>query len=106
MSMKENGTGATEQRLIDANALKEQIIKEIHHYWNNGDGGYYLAEDVIPDIDNAHTVDAVEVVRCKACQHWQKRHETRGICLKHIAIVTFTTPDFYCACGERRTDHV
>jgi hypothetical protein len=49
-------------------------------------------------------VDAVEVVRCKSCQHWQKRHETRGICLKHNAIVTFTTPDFYCACGGRRTD--
>ena len=52
---------ATEQRLIDANALKEQIIKEIHYYWNEGNGGYYLAEDVIPDIENAPTVDAVPV---------------------------------------------
>lgn len=46
-------------RLIDANALKESVMKEIRHYWNEGDGGYYLAEDVIPDIDNAPTVDAV-----------------------------------------------
>ena len=52
---------ATEQRLIDANKLKEQIIKEIHYYWNNENGGYYLAEDVIPDIEDAPTVDAVEV---------------------------------------------
>ena len=52
---------ATEKRLIDANALKEQIAKEIHTYWTNGTGGYYIAEDVIPDIDNAPTVDAVEV---------------------------------------------
>lgn len=56
-----------EKRLIDANALKEQIINEIHHYWLNGDGGYYLAEDVIPDIDNAPTVDAVEI---KVLESW------------------------------------
>ena len=47
------------RRLIDANALKESVMKEIRHYWNEGEGGYYLAEDVIPDIDNAPTVDAV-----------------------------------------------
>lgn len=49
-------------RLIDADALKVQVMAEIRHYWNNGEGGYYLAEDVIPDIDNAPTVDAVPVV--------------------------------------------
>lgn len=53
---------ANEKRLINANALKESVMKEIRHYWNEGEGGYYLAEDVIPDIDNAPTVDAVEVV--------------------------------------------
>ena len=53
---------ANEKRLIDANALKEQIAKEIHTYWTNGTGGYCLAEDAIADIDNAPTVDAVEVV--------------------------------------------
>lgn len=51
---------ANEKRLIDANALKESIMKEIRHYWNEGEGGYYLAEDVIPDIDNAPTVDALK----------------------------------------------
>ena len=53
---------ANEKRLIDANALRNQVMNEIRHYWNCGEGGYYLAEDVIPDIDNAPTVDAVEVV--------------------------------------------
>jgi hypothetical protein len=53
---------ANEKRLIDANALKGSVMKEIRHYWNEGEGGYYLAEDVIPDIDLAPTVDAVEVV--------------------------------------------
>ena len=83
---------ATEKRLIDANALKEQIIKEIHYYWNEGNGGYYLAEDVIPDIDNAPTVDAVEVVHAEwldirfdsmwrsmlaTCSHCKVRGEVR-----------------------------
>ena len=53
------------KRLIDANALKEQIAKEIHTYWTNGTGGYCLAEDAIADIDNAPTVDAVEVVHAR-----------------------------------------
>jgi hypothetical protein len=61
---------ATEKRLIDANALKGSVMKEIRHYWNEGEGGYYLAEDVIPDIDLAPTVDAVEVVHGR----WEKAH--------------------------------
>ena len=47
--------------------------------------------------------DAMDkLVRCKDCKHWNKRYETKGICLKHNSIVTFTSPEFYCACGERR----
>ena len=87
---------ATEQRLIDANAYPCQTCEVSHCYQNCNKFTKWFES----------TVDAAEVVRCKACQHWQKRHETRGICLKQNAIVTFTTPDFYCACGERRTDHV
>ena len=64
-----------EKRLIDANALKEQIENEIHTYWTNDTGGYCLAEDVIPDIDNAPTVDAVEVVHGR----WEKASETMPI---------------------------
>jgi hypothetical protein len=79
-----------EKRLIDANALKEQIIKEIHCYWNNGDGGYYLAEDVIPDIEDAPTVDAVEVVRCRDCIYRHTRHNCHG-----------RKMDFFCADGKR-----
>lgn len=97
MSMKENGTGQTEQRLIDANELENHRFPTQESLY---DSGWNDAIDAI--MENSPTVDAVEVVRCKACQHWQKRHETRGICLNHNAIVTFTTPDFYCACGERK----
>lgn len=87
-----------EKRLIDANALKESVMKEIRHYWNEGEGGYYLAEDVIPDIDNAPTVDAVEVVRCRDCKHVQK-DELFGTLWCNGTIVK---GDYFCASGERK----
>ena len=31
--------------------LKEKIHESVYQYWNKGDGGYYLAEDVDDDID-------------------------------------------------------
>lgn len=45
---------ATEERLIDANALKESI--ESMAYWSS-----YHPEDVMEYIDNAPTVDAVPI---------------------------------------------
>ena len=91
-----------EKRLIDANALKEQIAKEIHTYWTNGTGGYYIAEDVIPDIDNAPTVDAVEVVRCKNCKCSEDGYICNGTGFMIPPHPTY--PEWFCSCGERRTD--
>ena len=101
---------ATEKRLIDANALKESVMKEIRHYWNEGEGGYYLAEDVIPDIDLAPAVDAVEVVRCKECKSWEQYNACDGSkphrCMNLNAIFHMrTAPDDFCSHGERRTDN-
>ena len=50
-----------EKRLIDANALKEKAEPEEV----TGEGIVY-----VQDIDEAPTVDAVEVVRCKDCKHF------------------------------------
>ena len=84
---------ANEKRLIDANALKEQIANEIHTYWNNATGGYYLAEDVIPDIDDAPTVDAVEVV------HGQRLYNAHEVA--EILAEAFGDP---CACNFNGND--
>ena len=35
-----------------AERLKEKIHDSVYQYWNFGEGGYYLAEDVDDDIDN------------------------------------------------------
>ena len=94
---------ATEKRLIDANALKESVMKEIRHYWNEGEGGYYLAEDVIPDIDLAPTVDAVEVVRCKDCKHFGHNIENETYCRCTGGLSDPEENDF-CSYGERRAE--
>lgn len=47
-------------RLIDADKLERQ------EYWGNERCFDYVDAE---DIDNAPTVDAVEVVRCKDCKH-------------------------------------
>ena len=60
---------ASEKRLIDANALG--IGKAKREAFDNpayADGW----NSAIEIIENAPTVDAVEVVRCKDCKHWLK----------------------------------
>lgn len=76
-------------RLIDANALP--------HYT-----GYALsADEVASAVENAPTIDAVPVVRCKDCKfygtpkNFKKPYCMRGAYVKVNA-------DDYCSKGERR----
>lgn len=108
--MKENGTRATEQRLIDANHIVE-VAEHAYSEWNlamaAADGQRQinqvykmkeLCKAVKAVADAAPTVDAVEVVRCKDCKHYMTIHCTcDGCCI---------SDDWYCADGERRTDDV
>ena len=61
---------ANEKRLIDANDLKQ---KAVPHYFDNC---CYAVS--VKDIDDAPTVDAVEVVRCKDCKHWKPSGSVAG----------------------------
>lgn len=90
-------------RLIDADALP---IK----FW--GDRFVVVAK---VDVENAPTVDAVEVVRCRDCKWWDEDdNDPYGYCMamKHgymsakweIGIYRKYKGDFYCADGERRED--
>lgn len=53
-------------RLIDADKLRNGWL------YNGANENIYCANDVIDDIDEQPTVDAVEVVRCKDCV-WNKQ---------------------------------
>lgn len=75
-------------RLISAHKLWNKINRLPTKWEING----YKTVDkdtVLLWINNAPTVDAVEVVRCKDCRKW---------CICH------KSDDFYCADGERIDD--
>lgn len=53
--------------MIDENKLKEQLFALAEQI---GDERLHI-DAVVHLIDEAPTVDAVEVVRCKDCKHWR-----------------------------------
>ena len=91
---------ANEVRLIDANVILENYA----HEWE--------AEPVLQAIENAPTVDAVEVVRCKDCTFCKvdntvymrdvlgnENDTPQYHCLKGYG---YNKPDHFCSYGERR----
>ena len=99
---------ATEKRLIDADALKAKFP-----FVGMFEKGLWHTLTIQKAIDNAPTVDAVEVVRCKDCKHW---NEETGWCYHHSHFVNskgdFCHPwesndwkmfdaDDYCSYGKR-----
>lgn len=79
----------TEKRLIDANALRAVLKKE------------ECDCEVFPwAVDNAPTVDAVEVIRCKDCKH---KADVMGggnyLCNRKMHGVV--RPSDFCSFGER-----
>ena len=97
--------------LIDRN----QLFNHLADYWGiprDWDGGVdKICEDALGAIEDAPTVDAVEVVRCKDCKSWEQYNACDGSkphrCMNLNAIFHMrTAPDDFCSYGERRTDHV
>lgn len=76
-------------RLIDVDKLERQ------EYWGNERCFDYVDAE---DIDNAPTVDAVPVVRCKDCKHY----DIGGSCI--ICGFQSRKPDDFCSYGERKDD--
>ena len=92
-------------RLIDANALKaemEDIAREL--FDDNGHFKIHMA-DVLYTLDDAPTIDAVEVVRCKDCVYWKYRVNYKGdewgACLFLEDVEHWTEDTDFCSYGER-----
>ena len=104
---------ATEKRLIDANSLCEAVDKSDRENFHKGVANrsihHYEHIHFMKMVLDAPTVDAVEVVRCKDCEHW---HEETAFCEKHSRFDSFGMDwnmfedDDFCSYGERRTNHV
>ena len=81
-------------RLIDADLLKGRFI---HGRFDD----VYISEK---EVQDAPTVDAVQVVRCKECSHSEVCKMDEGdVRYCHIFEMQ-TEDDYYCADGERRED--
>lgn len=79
-------------RLIDADALKKQMCDECF----GGHCGNRCYEWTL--MNNAPTVDAVEVVRCKDCVYFWD-----GVCTAHTDAIC-TDENEFCSWVERRED--
>ena len=88
---------ASEKRLIDANKVP-------YHQsgFPKGDGfDSGLDWAFREDIDKIPTVDAVEVVRCKDCDHRADVLDC-GNYLCNRKMIGMVRPDDFCSFGERR----
>jgi hypothetical protein len=87
---------ASERRLIDAEELWKKFESE--PWYDNADRD----EIALQMVDDAPTVDAVEVVRCKDCKWFKKgtpfRHECNNIC----AGMFYVRQEDFCSYGERK----
>lgn len=81
-------------RLIDADALPKYT-------------GYALcADEVATAVENAPTIDAVPVVRCRECKYWKELYDVEGIMFcTYVIGAEFARFSFdFCSRGERKDD--
>lgn len=82
-------------RLIDADALKEELAKRTPHFAQRIE-----FTPCFEAIRDAPTVDAVQIVRCGECKFYSRCTDHQGICMNRY-MAGFIVPDWYCADGER-----
>lgn len=78
-------------RLIDADKLLTNVVAV-----SNSKGQVTWSAVSVMDILTAQTVDAVKVVRCKNCKHYNE-----GFCVGYHAHHDIM-PDDFCSYGERK----
>lgn len=94
-------------RLIDADALKEYPIRIDHYDKEHGNVHFvYGVESVLEYAEYLPTIDAVEVVRCKDCEHcaddWNGSQPMFTCELAKCG--ESVQPNDYCSMGERKSD--
>ena len=88
---------STGKRLIDADAFLEKMKRTSRYF------------DVVFDVEEMPTVDAVEVVRFRKCKHWKPSGSKAGNSfsdMEYIGGCEFTnyyrTESDFCSYGERK----
>ena len=85
-------------RLIDANRAME-IVRDQRIAHPNA---YHLTNYATLILQEAPTVDAVEVVRCRDCLYYTPVDDNTGKCAFLIGEHQYVVPDGYCYLGERK----
>lgn len=103
--MEQKG-GWQEVRLIDADALMKRAEKLENEPWNKEVAPYNWAQAYVTlqeELENAPTVDAVPVVRCKDCKYYNTSccADGFGWCERNGS-GHGSTDDWFCADGEKR----
>lgn len=107
---------ATKQRLIDAKAfdlrVSQKKMTEVFPNWKElpvevQDAVCKHAQHLHMLLETQHTVDAVEVVRCRNCRAFEAGVEYYGGGTKDLCRLfkRQVTEDSFCSWGERMTDH-
>lgn len=87
-------------RLIDADELVAQMEADAEHM--DGMIAKMFAYAAINDVNHAPTVDAVQVIRCKDCKHYEMAsNEANGLC--EVNEYPYVPWDF-CSMGERKEE--
>ena len=95
--MDVRGNVSSKKRLIDADAFLEKMKRTSRYF------------DVVFDVEEMPTVDAVEVVRCRKCKHWKPSGSKAGNSfsdMEYIGGCEFTnyyrTESDFCSWGKRK----
>lgn len=89
-------------RLIDADALPAALFQHHVHDGEELEPMLYY-DDAIQVVNDASTVNAVSVVRCKNCRFCCS--VLRADVMMCYLWMGWITPDDYCSKGERRDEH-
>ena len=75
------------------------VLKALDHTVNEMSG--YLWEELVENMKAIPAVDAVEVVRCEKCVHFEPFRKHDGFCKISTML---NNNDFFCKYGQRRED--
>lgn len=87
-------------RLLDADELREDVDRTLN--WNTNNE-YNMYSDIMDMIDEAPTVEAEPIIRCKDCKYWSEPNMFDSYCRKMSITdnIIYTEPNHYCGFAER-----
>ena len=90
-----------EKRLIDA----DRALEIVYEHGIAHPNAYYLTNYAMAILQEAPTVDAVEVVRCRNCKYgdWDSKSDDAMVCMRTKDGFWRSENDF-CSYGERKSD--